>query len=144
MSVRSAVLALSLGVLCGTGLVGGRATAADDDTATVRQLMLGIVIPASDGVFGVGSLIPKNDTEWDVIVADAMVLAETGRLLTQEGRAKDQEDWAKFSNQLTESALAVAKYARAKDVDKVMDGGNTLYDACDACHAKYMPNPPVR
>ena len=133
MSLRRSILALAAVML-----VAPAAIAADGQEATVKELMLGIVIPASDGVFGVASEAPKNDVEWERIEADAMVLAEAGRLLTQGSRPKDQGDWVKFSNDLVSAALEAAKYAKAKDVDKVSDAGNTLYNSCNSCHMKYM------
>ena len=63
-------------LLAAGALATGLALAADDGVATIRQLMLGIVIPASDGVFGVASKAPENDTEWELIEADSMAEAE--------------------------------------------------------------------
>ena len=135
---RSRLLFAAVGAALGLA-VGTGAMAADENHATVKELMLGIVIPASDGVFGVGSQAPKNDMEWEVIEADAMVLAEAGRLLLTEGRAKDNGDWVKDAQMLIDSSLAAAKIIKAKDVDKALDAGNDVYDACDSCHMKYLP-----
>jgi len=139
MRVRQIALISGAVLLSLAGVAATRATAADDGHATTRQLMLGIVIPASDGVFGVGSKEPKNDMEWEVIEADAMVLAEAGRLLLTGGRAKDQGEWKKHSQSLIDTSLLAAKYAREKNVDKVLDAGNAVYEACDSCHVKYLP-----
>ena len=132
-------LLIGAALLASGAIAAGATMAAGNEDATVRQLMLGIVIPASDGVFGVASKAPENDIEWEVIEADAMVLAEAGRLLTQDGRAKDHGDWAKYAKDLVDASLTTARYARAKDVDKVIDAGNTVYDSCDSCHMKYLP-----
>jgi hypothetical protein len=125
---------ISAGCLAITG-----AKAADEGHATVKDLMLGIVIPASDGVFGVGSKEPKNAMEWEVIEADAMVLAEAGRLLLTGGRAKDQGKWVEDAQKLIDTSLAAAKVAREKNVDKVLTAGDAVYDACDSCHTTYLP-----
>ena len=131
MRVRQIALISGAVLLSLAGVAATRATAADDGHATTRQLMLGIVIPASDGVFGVGSKEPKNDMEWEVIEADAMVLAEAGRLLLTGGRAKDQGEWKKHSQSLIDTSLLAEKYAREKNVDKVLDAGNAVYEACE-------------
>jgi len=91
-------------------------------------------------LFGVGSKGPQNDMEWEVIEADAMVLAEAGRLLLTEGRAKDNDKWAKDARMLIDTSLAAAKVAREKNVDKVLDAGNAVYEACDSCHTTYLPD----
>jgi uncharacterized protein (DUF1501 family) len=140
MSVRSLISAFTVGLLATVAFVAISANAADEQEATVKQLMLGIVIPASDGVFGVASKAPKDDTEWEAIEADAMVLAEAGRLLTQGSRPLDQGDWVKHARELVAASLEAAKYAKAKDVDKTVDAGNAVHDACDSCHMKYMPD----
>jgi hypothetical protein len=136
MFVRRIGLAALL--VCGA-LSACDALAADDGRATVRQIMLGIVIPASDGVFEVRSKAPQNDTEWDLVEADAMVLAEAGRLLIQDDRTVDQGQWVADAKRFTKAALTVAEYARKRDIDKVIDAGDGLYDACDACHTTYNP-----
>ena len=139
MTVRRVGLFFGAALTAAACLAITGAQAANEGHASVKELMLGIVIPASDGVFGVGSKEPRNDMEWDVIEADAMVLAEAGRLLLTEGRAKDQDKWVKDAQMLIDTSLAAAKVAREKNVDKVLDAGNAVYDACDSCHMTYLP-----
>ena len=65
-------------------------------TATVKDIMDDIVIPASDAVFGAVSSqsgpngdvekVPQNDEEWNEVRKNALLLIEGGNLLMIEGR----------------------------------------------------------
>ncbi len=68
---------------------------------TVRQIMLGIVAPASDVIFAVPSKAPKDDKEWKTVQDSALTLAEAGNLLMMPGRAKDNGDWMKNAKGLS-------------------------------------------
>ena len=109
-------------------------------SATVKQLMLGAVIPASDIIFGVAAAAPTDDAAWAKVQANAAVITEIARLLTDSSRKKDDSEWIAKSQALYDTANAVAVAASEKNVDKVSDAGNNLYDACDGCHMKYMPS----
>ena len=109
-------------------------------TATVKQLMLGAVIPASDIVFGVAATTPADDATWAKVQANAVVIAEMAKLLTENPRKKDDGEWIAKSQAMYDTANAVAVAATEKNAEKVSDAGNNLYDACDGCHMKYMPS----
>lgn len=100
--------------------------------------MLGITVPASDVVFQVGSREPEDDAGWERVEANAIALAESANLLKTPPRAVDQGDWLKYADALVDTAQAAASGAREKNVDRVLDAGNAIYEVCDACHKKYM------
>ncbi len=112
--------------------------AAPQAIATTRQVMLGITIPTSDVVFQVGARAPADDMEWEKVEASALALAESGAMLTVGSRAVDQGEWLKHSQDLIATAKVAAAAAHEKNVDKVLDAGNAIYEVCDACHKKYM------
>ena len=107
--------------------------------ATTRQVMLGLTIPASDALFQLGNNAPTTDAEWEKVVATALMLAESGQMLLTGSRNLSQPEWTKQARALVDSAKAAAAAAQAKNVDGVLDAGNTIYEACDGCHQKYMP-----
>lgn len=113
-------------------------TSTMQSTATVKQLMLGAVIPASDIVFGVAATTPTDDAAWNKVQANAVVIAEMAKLLIDHPRKVDDGEWITKSQAMYDTANAVATAAAEKNVDKVSDAGNNLYDACDGCHMKYM------
>jgi hypothetical protein len=107
--------------------------------ATTRQVMLGITIPTSDVIFQVGAKAPADDMEWEKVEASALALAESGTLLTIGSRAVDKQEWLKHCADLIATAKIAAAAAHEKNVDKVLDAGNAVYEVCDGCHKKYMP-----
>ena len=109
---------------------------------TVRQIMLGIVAPASDVIFAVPSKAPKDDKEWKTVQDSALTLAEAGNLLMMQGRAKDNADWMKNAKALLDAGSAAFKASNAKDAKALEDIGDKVEEACENCHTKYLPKPP--
>lgn len=120
--------------------------------ATVEQLMDGVMAPSAEFVFkSVGSIFsaegekiiqPANDEEWEEVRNRALAVAEAGNLLLIDGRAKDQEDWIKFVNELMDRAVGAATAAERKDPDELFEAGGQIYETCTACHTKYIkPSP---
>lgn len=110
-----------------------------EDLATTRQLMLGLVIPASDVLFQVGDKPPADDAAWDRVVANAVMLAEAGNMLLTGARDLSQPEWTQHARELVARSKVAADAATKHDVDAVLEAGNGVYEVCDACHAKYMP-----
>ena len=113
--------------------------------ASVDEVMDGIVIPASQTIFDAvvysnGELVqsPKTDDDWFRLRVSAMAVAESGNLLMMPPRAKDAGEWATFSRAMTDAAVKVAAAAEAKDVEAILATGSAVYNACTACHEKYV------
>ncbi|MEQ1580142.1 MAG: hypothetical protein ABL964_06090 [Steroidobacteraceae bacterium] len=128
---------------CGKGAAPEQAAApaappAPVSTVTTRQIMLGLVIPAADIVWGVGSQAPADDAAWEKVAASAAMIAEAGNLMSTGTRVLDQGDWLTYVKAMQDAATAAAAGATAKNVDQTSDAGNMLYDSCDTCHMKYM------
>jgi cytochrome c556 len=117
-----------------------QSSAALESVATVRQLMLGLVVPASDSVFQVEGNASAEAAEWEKIQASAAMLAEAAKLLLEPSRSVGAEDWTQYSRDLHESAQSALAAARALDTEKVLEAGDRIYAACEGCHAKYLPS----
>jgi len=115
------------------------ASATFEVVAPSRQIMLAVTIPASDAVFNAAAEPPTTDEEWVTVERAALALAESGNLLLIPGRAVDEGEWARFSHILIDTATRAYEAAQAKDIDGVSDAGNAIYEACEGCHKKYMP-----
>jgi hypothetical protein len=157
---RSSILASFAVVLgCAAAACGG-ATPADSvpaaggpavplrAVASVDQLMDAIIIPSSQHVFDAVVYVngqleqsPKSDDDWFRIQMSALAVAEAGNLLMLPPRAKDGGEWLTFSRALTDSAYRVAQAAEAKNLDLVLQTGGEMYNACTACHEKYLTMP---
>lgn len=109
--------------------------------ASVKQVMQGITVPASNAVFAVAGEAPKDDAGWQAVEASALAVAESGNLLLMKPRAVDDQDWKQYSLALIDAGTRAAEAARAKDAEKTSLAGDDMYNACEQCHAKYMPKP---
>lgn len=110
--------------------------------ATVRQVMLGLTVPASDLLFQIADQVPEDDTGWETVIATAAMLAESGNLLLTAPRDIGQPEWREFAVQLVERSKDAMAAAGRHDVDAVLEAGNALYETCENCHLKYLPKPP--
>lgn len=116
--------------------------------ADVKQLMASVMDPAADVYWdavgtivdknGVVEIAPKTDEEWKAVVNSAYVVTESGNLLMMNGRAKDNGDWMKFAQALIDVGQRAIKAAESKNTKAVFDVGGEVYDACVACHSKYV------
>lgn len=117
--------------------------------ATVRQLMLGLVIPASQKIYDAAGTVstlegtveraPKDDREWEIVGANAALLIEAAALLTAEGRSLDDPVWTSSSDDLAAGARSVLEAVKAKSVDGLLEKGGEIVAACDRCHEKFLP-----
>jgi hypothetical protein len=121
-------------------------------TLTTQQLMTFIIDPNATAIWGsVGSVStatgieekhPKTDEEWATYRNAAAVLVESGNLLMLDGRAVDKDQWMATARGMADAAAGVLEAAEAKDVQAYFDAGGALYEACTACHSKYLIKPP--
>ena len=110
--------------------------------------MKSIIEPAADEYWdavgtiedakGVVHVAPATEEEWAAVVNSAYVVTEGGNLLMMTGRAKDSGDWMKLSQALIDVGQRAIKAAESKNTQAVFDAGAEVYDACVACHAKYL------
>jgi len=116
--------------------------------ASVKQIMQGIVDPATNVVFGAVSststkagvveTAPKTDREWELVGNSAAALVESGNLLMMGKRAVDAGDWLKMSRALVDAAVVALKAVEAKDKDALLASGDAINTSCDSCHLKYQ------
>jgi hypothetical protein len=114
-------------------------TPASAPVANARQIMLGLVIPAADVVWSAANEAPADDAAWEKIQANAVMITEAGNMLQVAPRVVDQDEWLANAKALAETSSAAAQAAAEKNLDRLSDAGNNMYDVCDKCHAKYMP-----
>ena len=131
----TALIALVIVVLtAGTAASQGANKAAQ----TVKGVMQTMTIPASDAIFSAASEPPKDGAQWVALRANATTLAESGRLLTTTERAKNDAEWTRMARALVTEAEATFKAIDAKDAEGLAQAGDSLYVACEACHARYL------
>jgi hypothetical protein len=116
--------------------------------ASVKQIMIGIVDPASKAVFssvntietkeGTQEIAPRNDAEWQAVGSSAAALIESANLILANGRAVDQGDWVAFAKAMIAGSKSALQATQAKNPKNLFDAGGDIYDACNKCHAKYQ------
>ncbi|HZZ66906.1 MAG TPA: hypothetical protein VFE18_01920 [Phenylobacterium sp.] len=118
----------------------------------VKDIMRHIVNPAAEAYWarsgeiddekGATDRTPTDDANWKISLDSAAQLVEAGNLLQMEGRARDPNGpWMKYAIQLTNAGLAGMAATQAKDHDKTFNAGSAIYDACFACHGRYIVRP---
>ena len=115
--------------------------------ATVKQIMRGMIAPASTAIYnavsttvtekGTEDVQPRNDREWEAVASEAVALVEAANLLKVEGRAKDHGDWMRMSDALAKAAMQSYRAAGQKSVEGLLAAGEVLNNSCDSCHRNY-------
>ncbi len=100
-----------------------------------------ITIPASNVVFAVAGTEPKDDNEWKNVRANALVLVDSGEWLLAYPAKANQQPWQEAARNMLDAAKKAALAAEAKQAENVADAGNSLYEACESCHATYLNKP---
>lgn len=113
----------------------------DAPFATMKQLMLDLVHPASNDILLViarGG--PANESEWAAVRRSAVSLAESSNLLMAPGRSRNQEEWKKDVKLLADAGVAAYKAAQARDAKALAMVAGALDASCTTCHKAYRPN----
>jgi hypothetical protein len=128
-------------ILIATRSFGQDPSASIPPTATMKQLMLDMIYPASNDIL---LLIyrggPKDENEWAAARRDAMTLAESGNLLTMPGRMRDQGDWMTHVKMLADVGTSAYKAAEEKNIKALAAVAAPLDASCTSCHKQYRPN----
>jgi hypothetical protein len=110
-------------------------------TATMKQLMVDVIHPASNDILlFVNRGAPNDEKEWAAVRRGALTLAESGNLLMLRGRARDQGEWVKDSRMLVDAGAAAYKAAQAKDAKALAALADQIDASCTTCHKQYRPN----
>jgi len=115
--------------------------------ASVKQIMQGIVVPASMRIYnavsttvtekGTEEVVPRNDGEWEIVGSSAVALVEAANLLKVGDRARDRGDWMRMSDALAKAAMQSYRAAEKKDVEALLAAGEVLNNSCGSCHRNY-------
>lgn len=162
--VSAGLLTLALAAGC-----GGQPT---NDAGTVREIMVSIVDPAADAIWGAVEIVvtfdgkvekqPRTDQEWQALRQHAVTLQQAGDLLVRPGlrvanpgdRAGDPRVdrppaeieaqirqapalWAAHARTLQAAAATTLRAVESKSVAALVDAGEVLDQACEACHQTY-------
>jgi hypothetical protein len=121
----------------------------------VKLLMQSVIDPSADVIWqsvetiisasGIEEKRPRSDEEWSHVRNGAVMLTESGNLLMMVPRAYDGGDWMRMSRGLIETAEKALQASQAKNIDALLNSGEQIDKACEACHQEYAyENSPKR
>ena len=104
--------------------------------ATMKQLMLDVIYPASNSVLLAINRDPADEKEWADVRRGALMLAESGNLLIMRNRAAA---WVADAKMLMDAGAAAYKAAEAKDPRALATVADRIDTSCTTCHKQYRP-----
>jgi hypothetical protein len=107
--------------------------------ASMSQLMVDFIYPASDAVFYIESRTPQSGEEWNELVGWTLMLAESANLLMAPSRALDQDQWLRDAELMRAAGAAAYEAATNRDVAALVELSDGLYESCTTCHQHYRP-----
>ena len=122
------------------GLVLGVQSAAAQPVATMSELMIRVIYPASDAVFYITTRQPATEADWVQLQGQTLMLAESANLLMMPAHARDQDRWMADAKRLRDAGAAAFKAAKARDLAALDALNDELYQSCTLCHQHYRPN----
>jgi hypothetical protein len=105
--------------------------------ATMKQLMLDVVYPASNSILLiVNRRGPGDEGDWAEVRRSALTLAESGNLLIMRNR---NAGWVADAKALTDVGTAAYRAAQAKDAAALASLTDRLDRSCTTCHKQFRP-----
>ena len=135
-------------------------------SATVLQVMRGILFPSSNVIFAAQSDDPEQVAKaedpatatdplksayggWEAVANAGLALSESTQLLQvpracSNGKPApiDGETWKKGLTDLKAAGMAAYEAGKAKNQDKVLDAADKVVTACSTCHDVYREKTP--
>ena len=115
----------------------------------VNDVMGHIISPAAfafwgawgevSGEDGVRDLRPTTEAGWEAAENGAATVAEAANLLLLPSRRRDDGDWVKYAQTLSDVALEALAATEARDSVRMGVVGGKLDEACETCHHRYLP-----
>tara|TARA_X000001036_G_C20201440_1_gene611697 strand:+ start:191 stop:586 length:396 start_codon:yes stop_codon:yes gene_type:complete len=109
----------------------------------VKQLMNGIITPATNTIWGAYQL--ETDAQWQEVENAAFAVIGAANLLAIGGSAEGEADaaateqWQEFNAQMLAASRQVLAAVAVRDEEALSDAGNNaLYPPCEGCHQQYQ------
>jgi hypothetical protein len=125
--------------------------AAYQPVVSLNEIMVNIVDPHSHEIWdavGDPGKTPKTDEDWRNLRHAAITLAAGGNLTMMSGNGpkdqvwRQQKDWVRLSQAVSEAGLAAAQAVQNRSVVAVSTAGDQLLQACLNCHREYKLDVP--
>ena len=146
--MREFRIVVFIGLIASAACSSGPAAPPFKPIADTKLLMQSVVDPNADIVWESVKTIdtpnkteeirPRTDEQWAAVRNAAVTVAESGNLLMMVPRAKDGGEWMTLAQRMIDAGQEAIQAADAKNADRLFTVGGDIYDACSACHQKYM------
>jgi cytochrome c556 len=120
-----------------------RADEAREPTVPIMELMVAVVAPMTDTLWGIED--PQSDAEWQVFIDAANTIIDAGRTMKVGGTGPNDNEWAAdpawqaFADQLIGAAEDARAAAENQDVEAMYTAGEVIYPPCEECHLQFNP-----
>jgi hypothetical protein len=110
----------------------------------VKDVMRYVLNPSAESFWQWGGEVdgkvrtPTTDAEWNSALEAASTVMESANLLTLDGRSRTDPIWAKAVTDLNNAGAAGIKAVEAHDGEATFNAGSDMFDACAACHYKFI------
>jgi cytochrome c553 len=110
----------------------------------VKDLMRYVINPAAENFWQWGGEVdgkvrtPTTDAEWNDALAAASTIMAASNILATDPRAQTDPKWAQWAADLNNAGAAGIKTVQARNGEAVFDAGSDMFEACAACHGKYI------
>lgn len=101
-------------------------------------------MPSSDAIFGavvytngVLAQSPKTDADWARLASHADALVTAAGTIERLAPADNPGAWTTQAAAMGDAARQAGRAIEARDLERVLEAGSRIYDACTRCHATY-------
>jgi len=114
-----------------------------DPTMTINDLMITVVAPATNTLWGIED--PQTDQDWQVFIDAANEIIRASETIKVGGTGPNDNEWANvsawdaFADQLISAGIDALEAANNKDVEAMFAAGEVLYPPCEECHIQFHP-----
>jgi len=130
-------------VLLGLFLVSACSPSNNQPESSINELMLDVVTPATNTLWGVAD--PQTDADWNVLVVAASQVIAAGDQIKRGGSGPNDMTWAAdpawqtFADRLIDAANDARDAASTKNLDALFEANDVLYPPCEECHIRFHP-----
>ena len=126
-----------------SALLGNTALAQMEPQLTVKEIMNGMITPATNTIWGAYQL--QTDAEWQAVEHAALTVIGAANLLSVggvgdgEAALAAESDWQTYNQQMLAAARQVLTAVAEKDEEALFNAGNdALYPPCESCHQQFQ------
>lgn len=130
---------LAMSMLCAFS----QASFAAEPLLSVKQLMNGLITPATNTIWGAYEL--ETDEEWKAVGNAALTVIAAANLMQEGGKGDGESEnaaqamWQQYTSQMVAAANNVLAAVAEKDEATLSEvGNNELYPPCESCHQEYQ------